>query len=144
MYDTVLLPTDGSSGTQRALDHAIAIAGDNDATLHGLYVVDTRLYRAAAKDTQDEVMDSLRTEGEEALEVVGARAEDAGIDVETVVAEGVPHREILDYADERDVDLLAMGRHGHQGPDRIANMGSTTERVVENIATPTLVVDIDD
>jgi nucleotide-binding universal stress UspA family protein len=144
MYDTVLLPTDGSSGTEQALEHAIGIAEDNDATLLGLYVVDTRLYRAAAKDTQDEVMDSLRTEGEEALEVVAARAEDADVAVETAMIEGVPHKEILDYAGERDADLLAIGRHGHQGPDRIANMGSTTERVVENIDTPALVVNIDE
>lgn len=144
MYDTVLLPTDGSSGTEQALEHAIGIAEDNDATLLGLYVVDTRRYRAAAKDTQDEVMDSLRTEGEEALEVVAARAEDADVAVETAMIEGVPHKEILDYAGERDADLLAIGRHGHQGPDRIANMGSTTERVVENIDTPALVVNIDE
>jgi len=41
MYDNVLLPTDGSVGVDRAIDHAIDAADRYDATLHVLYVVDS-------------------------------------------------------------------------------------------------------
>jgi nucleotide-binding universal stress UspA family protein len=42
------------------------------------------------------------------------------------------------------VDVIAMGTHGRTGRDRLANLGSVTERVVENAAIPALVVDIGD
>jgi nucleotide-binding universal stress UspA family protein len=36
-----------------------------------------------------------------------------------------------------------MGTHGRSGRDKLANLGSVTERVVENTDTPILVVRID-
>ena len=40
MYDRILLPTDGSDGTEQALSHAVEIAEGRDATIHALSVVD--------------------------------------------------------------------------------------------------------
>jgi len=142
MYEDILLPTDGSSGTVDVIDHAIAIGTDHDATVHGLYVVDRRLYMAAAEDTKAEVTQSLQEQGEVALDDARVRIEEAGLTARTVAREGIPHREILDYAEEAGIDLVVMGTHGRTGPDRIANLGSTTERVVEDGSVPVLVVDI--
>lgn len=143
MYEDVLFPTDGSSGTLAALDHALAIARDSDAAVHGLYVLDRRLATAAQADTKDEVIQSLEEEAERALHDVEVHAAESAIDPCTEQREGIPHREILEYADEHGIDLLVMGTHGRTGPDRIANLGSTTERVVKNGEVPVLVVDIE-
>jgi nucleotide-binding universal stress UspA family protein len=143
MYDDILLPTDGSSGTNAALDHALAIARNHDATVHGLYVIDRRFTRAATEETTEEVVRSLEEEGERALEDIRVHVEDAGLGAETVQREGVPHRTIPEYAEEVGADLIVMGTHGRTGPDRIANLGSTTERVVKHGDHPVLVVDID-
>lgn len=142
MYDDVLLPTDGSTGTAETLDHAVSIARDNEATLHVLYVVDRRKYLAASKDTEDDVIRSLEEEGEVALDHVVTRAEEAGLTVERVMREGIPHRTILDYIEEAEIDLVTMGTHGKTGRDRMATLGSVTERVVKNSKAPVLVVDI--
>ena len=142
MYDDILVPTDGSSGTPAVLDQALAIAQDNDARVHGLYVVDRRLYLAASKDTQDEVAQSLEEEGEHALEDLRVRVEDEGLDCVTRLADGLPHRHIQEYVDEAGIDLVVMGTHGHTGPERITNLGSTTERVLENASVPVLVVNM--
>jgi nucleotide-binding universal stress UspA family protein len=144
MYDRILVPTDGSSGTAKTLDHACAIASDNDATLHALYVVDRRLFLAAEDDTKDDVRASLEDEGEAALDAAAERAREAGVEVETERREGIPHKVIVEYADEIDVDLVAMGTHGRTGRDRLAALGSVTERVVETAERPVLVVNIDD
>lgn len=61
MYNDVLVPTDGSQGTNAALEHGIAIASKWDATLHALYVVDTRLSRSGP------LLEALREEGREAV-----------------------------------------------------------------------------
>jgi nucleotide-binding universal stress UspA family protein len=142
MYDSILVPTDGSTGTAETLDHAVAIGRDNDAEVHGLYVVDRRRYRAAEGDAKDEVRKSLELEGDRSLEDVQTRVADAGLDVETDRRDGIPHREIGDYVDEAGIDLVVMGTHGRTGRDRVANLGSVTQRVVERVSVPVLVVDI--
>jgi nucleotide-binding universal stress UspA family protein len=144
MYDHILVPTDGSSGTTKTLDHASSLARANDATVHVLYVIDKRLYRAAEDDAKDSVRRSLDEEGDRAIDAAVAHFEDEGIDVISAMREGIPHKTILEYAAEADVDLIAMGTHGRTGRDRLANLGSVTERVVKNTTQPVLVVNIDE
>jgi nucleotide-binding universal stress UspA family protein len=143
MYDNVLIATDGSTGTTETLSHAASIARNNDAVLHGLYVVDRRLVLAAEKETQDDVRQSLEEEGTVALDDITVHGEDSGLTVETEMREGVPSKTITDYATEADIDLIVMGTHGHTGRERVANLGSVTERVVESAPVPVLVVHID-
>ena len=143
MYDSVLVATDGSSGTTETLAHAASIARDNDATLHGLYVVDKRLYLAADKANQDEVRQSLEEEGEVALDDIAVGGEESGVEVVTTMAEGIPHKTITDYAEQEDIDLIVMGTHGRTGRDRVANLGSVTERVVQSAPVPVLIVHIE-
>jgi len=142
MYDDILLPTDGSKGTAETVEHAIAIARDNDATVHVLYVLDRRRYRAADDATKEEVRKSLEEEGERAVEDLQVRLEEAGVAVETAIRDGIPHREIATYADDADVDLVTMGTHGRTGRDRVEKLGSVTDRVVKSVERPVLVVDI--
>ncbi|WP_299263618.1 universal stress protein [Halorientalis sp.] len=144
MYDRILVPTDGSSGTEETLNHAFHIADDNGATVHTLYVVDRRLFLAADEDTQDDVIANLVEEGEAALDAAEAAGADAGVAVVGERREGIPHTEIMNYAEEMAADLLVMGTHGRTGRDRLASLGSVTERVVESVGRPTLVVDIGD
>ena len=143
MYDHILVPTDGSSGTATSIEQAAAIARDNEATVHVLYVIDQRLYRAASKDTKDEVVASLEEEGDLAIDDAVTRFEELGIEVVTERHPGIPYKSILAYADDHSIDLVVMGTHGRTGRDRVATLGSVTERVVKNADVPVLVVDID-
>lgn len=142
MYDDILLPTDGSSGTVEALEHALTVAGDQEATVHALYVVESRLYRAADEETKDDVRATLEEEGDRALEDARIRIEDAGVGCVTERRNGTPQREVTEYADEVGIDLIVMGTHSKTGPGRRSPLGSTTERVVRNADQPVLVVDI--
>jgi len=143
MYDEILLPTDGSSGTVDAMEHALTVAADQHARIHVLYVVDRRLYTAADEANKDEIRQSLEEEAEHSLDDARVRIEDEGIECLTRSIEGIPHRAITDYAAEEDIDLVVMGTHGKTGADRVANLGSTTERVVQSADVPVLVVDIE-
>ena len=143
MYDDILVPTDGSAGTTDALEHALAAASAHDATIHSLYVVDRRLYRAADEAMTEEIKRSLEEEAAVALDDVRVRIEDEGLQAVTTVVDGIPHREILEYVDREGIDLVVMGTHGRTGPERIANLGSTTERVVEDGSVPVLVVNFE-
>lgn len=142
MYDTILLPTDGSAGTVEALEHALSIAVDKGATVHVLYVLDKRHYMAATDETKDEIRRSLEEEAERALDDAQVRVEEEGIECITSQREGIPHKTIDEYIDEEGIDLVVMGTHGKTGTERLASLGSTTERVVKSSEAPVLVVDI--
>jgi len=143
MYDDILVPTDGSVGTETTLDSALPIAKDHDATVHVLYVVDKRIYFAAAEGEEEEVIGSLESDGEEAIATVVDRLESEGIDVATRTERGVPYRDILAYVEDNGIDLVAMGTHGRTGRDRLTHLGSVTERVVKRSPVPVLTVRID-
>jgi nucleotide-binding universal stress UspA family protein len=138
MYDDILIPTDGSDASKRAVEHAIDMARTYDARLHALYVVDTGAY--STLDVGAEMLlDALEEEGEATVKRVEEMAGDAGVSVSTEIASGTPHRTILDYAEDHDVDLIVMGTHGRTGLDRYL-LGSVTERVVRTADVPVLTV----
>ncbi|WP_251330322.1 universal stress protein [Haloplanus pelagicus] len=141
MYDAILVPTDGSDGVDRTLDHALEMARNHDATVHALYVVDRR-FELAADEDREALIDRLTDRGENAVAAVAERAADADLDAVTEIREGIPYKAILGYAEETDVDAVVMGTHGRTGRDRLAHLGSVTDRVVENATVPVLVVDI--
>ena len=142
MYEKILLPTDGSSATVQALDHALAIGAAHDSTIHVLYVYDRRHYMAAPEETKAEVRKSLDEEAERATEDAQIRIEDDGLTCVTATEEGIPHKTIVEYATAEDIDLVVMGTHGKTGREQIATLGSTTERVVKSGDVPVLVVEL--
>ncbi|MFB6171302.1 MAG: universal stress protein [Haloarculaceae archaeon] len=135
MYDRLLFPTDGSEGAAAALDHALDLAAAHDATLHVLNVADTT--RDSLTLVQGDVVDALEREGERIVEAAADRARSRGVDVVTAVLQGEPDRTIVDYAADRDVDLVVLPTHGRRGIERIL-LGSTTERVVRRSTVPVL------
>jgi len=141
MYETILFPTDGSEGTEAALENALDIAASYDATVHALYVADTNQYSTAAVD--DGTRDVLVEEGEEIVGEVIDRAEARGVDVEDVVLQGDPYETILDYIEEYEIDMVVMGTHGRRGVERYL-IGSLTEKVVRSADVPVLTVPLAD
>jgi nucleotide-binding universal stress UspA family protein len=138
MYSNVLLPTDGSDRAERAVDAGIEQAARFDASVHALSVIDSR-FRPMEYDP---VVERAEQEAETALEAVASRCAAAGVPVERHLRRGVPHEEILEAIDAYSVDLVVMGTHGRTGLDRIANLGSVTERVVRAAPVSVLTVPI--
>jgi len=142
MYDRVLIPTDGSDALSDALDHGLDLAQRHDAEVHAVYVVDRRQYIGAPEDVRADVEETLRHEGETAIAAVEERAFEHELDVVSEIREGIPYKEVLAHAEENDVDAIAIGTHGKTGRDRIATLGSVTERIVKHANRPVLVVSV--
>ncbi|QLC33041.1 universal stress protein [Halarchaeum sp. CBA1220] len=138
MYERILVPTDGSPESERAVEEALDLAALADATVVALYVVDTSDYESLPEAKWAALRSELESEGERAVEAVAERANEAGVDAETVVADGTPHEVILERAKSGDVDAVAMGTHGRSGVERFL-LGSVTERVVRESPVPVLV-----
>ncbi|CDK38528.1 hypothetical protein DM2_1847 [Halorubrum sp. DM2] len=143
MYDHILLPTDGSVGVDRAIDHAIDAAARYGATLHVLYVVDGGVVNAYSGDEfvdgAEGAEETLEETGREAIDAVAALADDAGVEAVTAMRYGAPHEEILRYIDEEDVDLTVMGSKTRSGDYR-RMLGSVTERVSRQSTAPVSIV----
>ncbi|UPM44839.1 universal stress protein [Halocatena salina] len=138
MYDTILIPCDGSEASTAALDHGLAIADTHDATVHLLHVVNVGTEIAATGMAVGEVMDTLTDAGQEILSEAATRAEDAGIAYEQELLEGIPYEAIGEYATDRPIDLTVMGTTGRSGvTERL--LGSTTDRVLRRTDTPILI-----
>lgn len=139
MYDRILLPTDGSAGMASAIKQCLHQASQHGATVHALYVVDVRAYVMLPEGTRERVRGLLAEEGERALDALAEYFEDQSVDLRTELREGVPHEEILSYAEEEGIDLIVMGTHGQSGPsNRI--VGSVAEEVVRSATIPVLTV----
>ncbi|SDK23695.1 universal stress protein [Natronorubrum texcoconense] len=132
MYDDVLIPTDGSDGTRQSITHGLTIAKRFDATIHALSIVPEGPLGTLQND-------AAAPAAHRAVERVEVDAERGGVDVETAVEQGVPHEEILAYADENDIDMIVMGTQGRTGLDRVL-VGSVTERVVRMADAPVVTV----
>ncbi|WP_114575586.1 universal stress protein [Saliphagus sp. LR7] len=138
MYDRILLPTDGSETTDRALAHAADLADRYGADLHLLYVIDVTVF---ADDVETAgIVSEFETMGDRIVGRVAAEAREAGVEpAATAVVRGTPHRTILEYVDEEGIDLVVMGTHGRTGLDRYL-LGSVTEKVVRLSDVPVLTV----
>ncbi|WP_459194326.1 universal stress protein [Halosimplex sp. J119] len=137
MYDDILVPTDGSAGARRALEEAIELAAQFDATVHSLYVVDVAAFSSEAGAV--DIVESFEQMGENSVDSAVERAREAGVDATGTVVTGTPHRSILDYIDDNAVDLVVMGTHGRTGLERYL-LGSVTEKVVRTADVPVLTV----
>ena len=138
MYERILIPIDGSEAAENAIPHALDLAETYDASLYTVSVVDT-------SDTEDEneheaMFEKFEEQSQDMVEDVIRRAE--ARDIRTTagsIAEGKPHRAILDYANARDIDLIVMGTHRRRGilyPLR----RSVTEKVIRRATVPVVSV----
>lgn len=148
MYDTILVPTDGSDVANYAVDHAIDVATKYGASVHALYVVDTSAVDLSLGGEQvDRIrqghfgdMPELEQRANEATAAVATKGADYDLEVTESVVAGQPHRQIANYAENNDVDLIVMGSAGRTGVRR-ALLGSVAERTLRSTRIPVLVVD---
>jgi nucleotide-binding universal stress UspA family protein len=137
--DDILLARDFSSVSDRALRYAFDLAARTGATLHVLHAEVLRQSdRPDEHPTPTTDLNALR-EDLKRTNTGSADAIDAVEVVEVVRRDISPGPAILDYAGERDIDLIAMGTHGRRGPSRLL-LGSVAEEVARRADQPVLTV----
>ncbi|MBS0303829.1 MAG: universal stress protein [Proteobacteria bacterium] len=143
MYKRILVPTDGSEITAKALQHAIALAKLSGGELFALSVKEPFPYSAIS-----EMQPVPPQEFYDAQERIAAQRVAAAVDA--AKAEGVgchghttealhPWEAILDHASTQNCDLIVMASHGRRGVAALL-LGSETQRVLIHSKLPVLVV----
>lgn len=125
----VLVAYDGSRPAQRALAHAAEKYADEEIVL--LRVVESAdSSLEAGIDLVQEKLRELREEtAAEVSEEVAELIQDDTIDFRMEMVAGKPSREIVEFAEDNDIDTIVIGNHGRRGSSRIL-LGSVAEKVV--------------
>ena len=138
--NSILVPTDFSAGSKRALAYAMQLADAFGASLQVIHVLeesfalagDLELY--AAGDYLEAVKRQARVE----LEAELTADQKSRYTVSLAVRTGNPTNEILAYLGEhREIDLVVRATAGRGGVARFM-MGSVTDRVVRAAPCPVL------
>jgi nucleotide-binding universal stress UspA family protein len=143
MFESILLPTDGSQDMTSVVDQTLELASLCDAEIHVLHVVDQRAYLSVPEDAREQVREMLEQDGQSFTKSVAKRALDAGLEVVRELRWGDPAPAILSYAVENDIDVIVMGTHGRTGYERYL-LGSVAEKVVRIAPIPVLTIAVGD
>jgi nucleotide-binding universal stress UspA family protein len=139
---TILFPTDFSLASDAALSTACHWARKLDSELHLLHALETirpDLYAGSLGGADAATLAAqLEREAHRELEVRRRMAANQGANVVVAAVSGLDAAPvILDYAESRDIDLIAMSTHGRRGVRRLL-LGSVAEEVVQRSKCPVL------
>lgn len=136
----ILIATDGSENTQKAISYGIEIAKLSGATVHALYVVNSSpIISENWTIGRENIYEIIRSEGKKAVSEIKKIGEASGVEVTEVILDGYPSNEIMDFAENNNIDLIVMGTLGKTGLDRLL-IGSVAEKVVRASKVPVMVV----
>ena len=140
LYQRILIATDGSEPNKKAVTYGIELARLSGAKVNVAYVVDTAAFASVPMDAGWEMMyELLQKEGNEAIQQIVDDAKASGIDIEGSLLEGHPSHEIIEFAQNNEIDVIVLGTLGKGGLDRFL-LGSVAEKVTRNSKVPVFVV----
>ena len=143
MYTRILVATDGSDITSKAVQAAIGLARLSGGSLVAISVKEPFPYSAISEmqpvPPQDFYDAQERIAAQRIKEVIGA-AEASGLKCDGFTVEAIhPWEAILDHAKTAGCDLIVMASHGRRGMAALL-LGSETSRVLTHSELPVLVV----
>lgn len=142
LTERILLPTDFSEGALHALPYALDIAKSCGAKLfllHVIYDVATASGLYVPHISFDEMYSDLEKSARKELEKFGCEELGDLKNVEYTVLRGIPYESVLNFAREKNIDLIVIATHGRKGLDHFL-FGSTAEKIVRYAQCPVLTV----
>ena len=146
MYTNLLVATDGSRQSDKAVAHAIALARKLGARLTAFYAAPDYPERMYSEGIIYEMMPrkdyaiAASTDAEKVLAKVAKRAATAGVDCTTRHAlSHLPWEAILAAAKKNKCDAIVMGSHGRSSLAALL-LGSKTQKVLAHSKLPVIVV----
>ncbi|MDR6887999.1 MULTISPECIES: universal stress protein [Variovorax] len=146
MFKRILVATDGSTLSKKAVTSAIALAATHDADLVAINVIPRYpkgyFEGAVAFSPEDigRVEKQWADKAQAMLDTVKSRAEQSGVRIKTAtVNSDLVAESIVAAAKKHKCDLIVMASHGRKGIKRLL-LGSETQHVLAHSALPVLVL----
>jgi len=134
----VLVAYDFSDYSELGLKYALSIAQEHQAEVHLLHVLPPNAVSEPEIAWYPSKGESTYHSAARRLQGVVPAEVHLWCDVKTSVSEGHPYREILNYAERNEIDLISVGAHG-AGFGMRALFGSNVDRVLRQAPCPVLV-----
>ena len=143
MFDNILVPTDGSDLSEKAVKAAIRFASINGSKLVAISVVEPYpiavVSEAIVLPDLDQYEQQKRELAEQVLKAVADDAKELGVTCETRVAVSFsPYEEIIKAAKACNCDAIFMASHGRKGLNKLF-LGSETQKVLAHTTIPVMV-----
>jgi len=143
MFKRILIPTDGSEITAKAVDAAVNLARATGGQLYALSVKEPFLYSTMSEMqpvAPQEFFDAQERMASKRLASVKEVCENAGLRCEAASVEALhPWEAIIEHAKRSECDLIVMASHGRRGVAALI-LGSETQKVLTHSSIPVLVV----
>ena len=146
MFKKILVPTDGTKLSQKAVQTATRLAKETGAKVVAVHVYPKFSGSpygnfGPSEDIIAEAHEKQHgAEAEKLFAGVKKLADIAGVELDTALVEGNDvHKEIIAVAKKKKCDLICMASHGRRGLSGVV-LGSETQKVLTHSAIPVLVL----
>jgi nucleotide-binding universal stress UspA family protein len=140
MYKHILIPTDGSDLSEKAIEHGVALAKALGAKITAIAVSEPFYDSAFEPIMAEQYQKHVAALSTKHLEVARNAASASNVACEVVhVKHERPYHAIIDTAKERGCDVIVMASHGRRGISAIV-LGSETVKVLTHSSVPVVVV----
>lgn len=140
--NTIIVGVDGSEGAERAARHAVDVARTTGAKLYIATVVrpPEGWWGIGGAPPTPEALSTALIEGQkEVLDNLAAALDLEGVDYETLQDLGDPASRLIAIAEERNADLMVIGRRGAGLVERVI-IGSVADRICHHSPCPVLLI----
>lgn len=142
MFKKILVPTDGTDLSAKAIDGAVQLARQLGAQVIGVTVMEPYSYSSLSEyrpESFDDYEARMEKVAKERLEKLESVAKAANVAVETVVAKSFsPYEAIIETAKNYGCDVIVMASHGRRGLNAVL-LGSETQKVLTHSNIPVMV-----
>ena len=125
MFDTIMVPTDGSEYAERAEDMALALAKDLNSKVVAVHIIDDKLIYP---------YEVLEDEGKTILHNVQKKGQKTGVEVHEILIVGSPLHDMKKIAAKAGADIVVKS-----GLEKLV-MGSVAENTIKKVDIPVLLV----
>lgn len=141
---TILVPTDFSEYSDKALQEAIDIAQKFNAKIYLLHVIELVIHCTVDYCLDPQTITQVENESIQASkkmiqDQMNKIAEAKVVEIIPDIRKGAPYEEILKAQEEKRIDLIVIASHGQTGVKRFL-VGSVAEKVLRHSKGPVLLV----
>ncbi|WP_101846895.1 universal stress protein [Halobacillus sp. Marseille-P3879] len=139
MFKNILLATDGSAHSQRAVEQAIQMVSPykNEVTIELVYAVDGEVSKEDILQYGDSHTATIKRK-EKFYETI-KEIEANGLTADITILHGDPAESIIEYSNERSYDCVVVGSRGRNKLQTLI-LGSVSHKLMKYIKAPVMVV----
>jgi nucleotide-binding universal stress UspA family protein len=109
MFKNILVPTDLSGKSRKALDVAVSLGSEEEGRITLLHVVE--IIEGDDQEDFGEFYEKLRARAEKKMADIAGRYESRNWSIDSQILIGKRVNEIVRFAYEHDIDLIILGSH---------------------------------